>query len=64
MDNGITYSKKSYEISHCDSIYIHRHINISKDVMITPLAVEDRIIKNVAVEVEGIVGLEVSGNQC
>ena len=58
MNNGITYySKKSYEI-------LHRHINISKDVMITPLAVEDRIIKNVAVKVEGIVGLEVSGNQC
>ena len=46
------------------TIYCQWIMELHKDVMITPLAVEDRIIKNVAVKVVGIVGLEESGNQC
>ena len=61
MDNGITYYSKKILRDFPLRQHLHRHINISKDVMITPLVVEDRIIKNVAVKV---VGLEVSGNQC
>ena len=33
-------------------------------IIITPLAVEDRVANSVSIEVEGIVGLEVSESQC